>query len=263
MKVIADACANHGGSRKTMAKMVQRAAKIGADVVKFQSFKAGRLNKDWPDYENALAYYKQHELSAEDHIFLVGEADKHNIELLFTAFDPDRADFLSTLGLERVKIASPDCNNWTLIDKCLTKFDHLLISVGMHSNSEVLELAKFLGDERERVTVLHCVSLYPTPPDKVNLLRMGWLMHLFPSVGFSDHTLGTDAAKMALSLGAACVEKHFTLDRSLPGKDQAISGTPDEFAELVAWRDKVQTMMYCPEQMADEGARHYIGRWTA
>lgn len=260
MKLIAECCNNHMGDRKIMQKMIRTLAQAGVDVCKFQSYRADRLNPSWPDYEKSLEYYKKHELSEEDHMFLTEECHKQGIEFLTTVFSSDLISSLTKLGIKRVKIASPDCNNWSLIAECLQHFDHIIISTGMHSPAEINALADFLKNDLNRVTVMHCVSLYPCPEDKINLLRIGSLMKLFPSVGFSDHTLGTDAAKVAMCLGVACVEKHFTLDRSLPGKDQAMSATTDDFKELVQWRDKVRTMMYYPE-FADLEARRYIERW--
>jgi len=264
VKIIADCCSNHCGDRKTMEKMVRAAKIAGVDAVKFQSFKADMLRKDWPDYENEYKYYKKHELSEDDHYFLLNLCEKLKIEFLTAVFDLETVNFLRKLGLKRVKIASPDCNNWALIDACLEKFDHVIISTGMHSSEEVLELARYLETKRAKykVTALHCISLYPTPLDKINMLRMAWLMKLFTSVGFSDHTLGTVAGKIALSLGAACVEKHFSLDRTMPGKDQKMSATVDELKELVDWREKVQKVMYCPEEFVDKEARRYIGKWS-
>jgi sialic acid synthase SpsE len=261
MRIIADAGANHLGDRRIMEVMIKAVAKAGVEVIKFQSWRANKLRKDWPDYEKEVEYYQRHELSEEDHYWLLERCKENNIEFLTTVFDLETVNFLAGLGLERVKIASPDCNSWRLIDKCLAKFDHVIISTGAHALKEVEALREFLGDNTGKVTVLHCVSLYPTPPDKVNMLRLRALFEMFPSVGFSDHTLGLDAAKLALSLGVACIERHYTLNRHLPGKDQYISSTPEEFAELVAWREKVQTMMYCPDVLPDMAARKYVGRW--
>ena len=262
-KLISDCCANHCGERRMMNEMIQKAALAGVDVIKFQSFKPDKLRKDWPDYENAYAYYKKHELSEDDHYWLIQQCETYGIEFLTTVFDLETVDFLAGLGLDRVKIASPDCNNWPLIDKCLDKFEHVIISTGMHSQAEIVDLANYLASKNamSRVTAMHCVSLYPTPPDKVNMLRLGWMMRLFHSVGFSDHTIGTEAAKLAISLGAACVERHFTLDRRLPGKDQMLSAEVDDFSELVEWRDMVQMLMYSPDEFPDEHMRTYVGRW--
>lgn len=263
-KIIAECAANHCGKRDIMLATIKAAALVGVDVVKFQSFKADTLRRDWPDHENAYQYYKEHELSEDDHIWLMTKCKEHKVEFLTTVTDLPTVDFLCQIGLKTVKIASPDCNNWPLISMCLSKFDRVLISTGLHTPEQIRDLADFVSKQRAmtKVTVLHCVSLYPTPLDKANLLHIGNLMGMFDSVGFSDHTLGVDVAKMALCLGVACVEKHFTLNRKLPGKDQAISSTKAELREIVNWRDKVAKAMYCADNEADRNNRGYIGRWS-
>ncbi len=260
-KIIAESGANHNGDRRLMLKMIKSAAKAGADVVKFQSWRADNLRKDWPDYDNALAYYRERELSEDDHRWLIEKCAENNIEILTTAFDLGAVSFLASLGMKHIKIASPDCNSWKLIDQCVDNFEHVYISTGMHSSAEVKQLAKHLGNKVEKVTALHCVSLYPVPPENVNMLRIAMLMRMFPNVGYSDHSMGTDAAKLAVSYGVECVEMHFTVDRTLPGKDQAISKLPKEIREICQWRDKVKVMMLGENGFPDEGARKYIGRW--
>jgi len=272
-RIISDCCANHMGDRRIMEAMIKAASGAGVDIVKFQSFRADKLRKDWPDYENAYQYYKRHELSESDHCFLMEKCKENGIEFLTTVFDLETVDFLAGLGLKQVKIASPDCNNWELIDKCLEKFDRIIISTGLHTPEEIFSLKRYLGKVHvtdKRVAILYCVSLYPTDLGQVKMLTMkhamtgpydSWTEH-----GYSDHTLGTDAAKLAIALGADYVEKHFTLNRNLPGKDQAISATVEEFREICEWRDKVKVMMgsgvreLSPEELANR--EKYRGRWS-
>ena len=263
-KILAEVAANHNGDRGLMREMVEAAAKAGADVVKFQSFRADTLSPSWPDYDRAKAYYAQRELSLDDHLWLMGLCQQNGVEFLTTVFDVETAKALRELPLLRIKVGSADMTSWDLLTVCLEQWEHVIISTGMHTLDEVRLLQGFLGGEAARCTILHCVSLYPTPPESVNMLRMNLLSRMFPAVGFSDHTLGTDAAKLALSLGAACVEKHFTTDRNLPGKDQAISKTPEEIAEIVRFRNAVGTMMFAQSRREcdDLEARRYIGRFS-
>jgi len=261
MHIIADACSNHNGSRGLMEQMIKSAAEIGIDIIKFQSFKAEKLNPDWPDYQKSYEYYKNVELSEDDHVFIMEKCQEYGIEPLFTAFHLESAEYLRSIGMKSVKIASPDANNWLLIAYCLSHFDRVLISTGLHNYDEIAELVNRVTDYWEKVTLLHCVSLYPTPLEKVNLFHMAALMKTFPSVGFSDHSLGTEAAKIAMCLGTACIEKHFTLDRDLPGKDHKMSATLQEFKELIEWRDTIQKVMYCPDKDIDAENRKYKRRW--
>jgi N-acetylneuraminate synthase/N,N'-diacetyllegionaminate synthase len=246
-----------------MEQMIKKAAETGIDIIKWQTFNADKLNIEWPDYKNSYNYYKSVELSEDDHVYIIAKCKEYGIEPLFTAFDLDSAKMLYRLGMRKVKIASPDANNWKLIDWCLIEFKHIYISTGLHSHDEINELLNKVVDYCEKVTLLHCVSLYPTPLEKVNLYHMGALMKTnLPSIGFSDHSMGTDAAKIAMCLGASCIEKHFTLDRTMQGRDHAMSATVDEFRELVEWREIVKKVMFCPELDVDKENRKYKGRWN-
>jgi len=267
-RILADCCCNHMGDRRIMEAMIKAAAGAGVDIVKFQSFRADKLRKDWPDYENAYQYYKRHELSESNHHFLMEKCKENNIEFLTTVFDLETVDFLAGLGLKQVKIASPDANNWPLIDKCLEKFDRVFISTGMHTDADIGLLKKHIRYDIQaynpdnKVVLFHCISAYPTSLDKVNME----CLRTYMLNGFSDHTLGTDAAKLAIALGADYIEKHLTLNRTLPGNDQAMSATVEEFREICEWRDKVKVMMgsgvreLSSEELADRDK--YRGRWS-
>ncbi len=243
--------------------MVGVAADLGIDTVKFQSWRAARLRPDFPDYEATLERHQRTQLSDEDHWTLKSACEERGVGFLTTCFDSDRIDFLATLGLKEIKVASPDCASYTMIGRLLEVFEHVIVSTGMSYDSEVEELARrFAG---ENITLLHCVSVYPTPPEQAHLARMRWLRDLGFPVGYSDHTMGVDAGKCAVAMGAEIVEKHFTLSRCLPGKDQAISGEPEEFAELVRWRDAVEALVGAahPELTGEELRTRevYRGKW--
>ena len=236
-KIIADIGANHMGDMDVAEKMIEVAANIGIDVVKFQSWQACKLNKSFPNYEEVYARYKKTELSDEDHFRLIRKCKECNIEFLTTCFDLDRVDFLASLEMEAIKIASSDCTSYGLLHRLGFHFSQMIVSTGMAVDWEIKEMIKHLTPEQD--VVLHCVSVYPTPLDQINLKRMEWLRSLGVRVGFSDHSLGTEAGKLAISMGAEVLEKHFTLSRSLPGKDQHMSTEPHEFQELVEWADQV------------------------
>lgn len=261
MLIVADIGVNHGGKRELMLQMVEQAAQAGVDIVKFQSYRADKLRKDWPDYDKTYRFLKEHELSESDHRFLMRHCKRHKVEFLTTVFDLETVDYLKELGLKRIKIASPDCNNWQLIGKCLDNFEQLIISTGMHTLDEAKQLTKYLQHDMERVTVLHCVSLYPTPLHQANMTRILDLFKMFPSVGYSDHTIGTAAAALAMSWGVECLEKHFTLDTNLPGPDHILSATPQDFMELVAWRKKFRKMLVS-NTWDDESMRIHINKWS-
>lgn len=220
-----DACANHLGDRRLIETMIQKAAQVGADYIKFQSFEADRLSKNFPDYETNHSYYKSVELTDEDHKFIMDKCKQYNINPLFTVFNADKVDFLVSLGLDIVKIASPDGDNYPLINKCLKSFETVIVSTGMIDVKQVSMLLK-IGCK-----TLYCVSKYPTQLGDIDYTAMQ--LH----DGFSDHSLGIEAGKKAIDLNMGYLEKHFTLGRDLPGRDQAMSTTLDEFKELISYRD--------------------------
>lgn len=266
-KIIADACCNHMGRMDIAESMVIAAAEAGVDIVKWQAFDAAKLNPSWPNYEAAKANYARLQFTSEQFAHLKAYCEAKGVEFLCTAFDLDAAEMIASLGCDTVKVASPDSNNLPLLEKCLSLFDKTIISTGMSTAGEVHQLIGYLTAkasirdiDRSKVAILHCVSQYPLPLDKVNIGRMMRLRDSGFEYGWSDHSLGSEAAKLAIALGASYIEKHITLSRSLPGKDQQMSTLPEEFAEIVAWRDACEAMM---KPNDDEPAnRQYVTRWT-
>jgi N,N'-diacetyllegionaminate synthase len=226
-KIIADACSNHLGDRRLMEHMIIEAKNAGVDIIKFQSFNSERLNKDWPDYEKAKAYYKSVELSDDDHVFIIDKCKEVGIEVLFTVFDIERAALLKALGQRSVKIASPDADNDELMNYAMHNFINVYVSNGMISRDKALKLNKFL------CFVFYCISRYPTKLSDIDFDEM----KLFD--GFSDHTADLKAAKKAIDLNIKYIERHYTLGKDLPGKDHKYSSTPGELKELCEYRDYI------------------------
>lgn len=231
-KLIADFCCNHLGQRGLIEEGIKRLAEIGIDYIKFQTFDVENLNKNYPNYNKMYDYYKSVQLSIDDHIFILKMCDVYGIEPLFTAFDESAARTLHSIGLTDVKIASPDADNWKLLELCDRTFEHMFISCGMISSSDLCRLRKFY----KKHTFFYCISKYPTAFNDINFDRMV----LFD--GFSDHTEDIKAATEAIRLGLSYVERHFTLGKDLPGKDHAISSTVDEFRQLVEYRNYVESI---------------------
>lgn len=237
IKIIADLSSNHMGDIGLAKQMVQKAATVGVDCIKVQSWQANKLSKHFTgDYQSTYERHKKTELSDDDHYELIECCKQNNVEFLTTCFDLERVDFLASLGLKSIKVASSDCTSKTLIRKLMDKFETIIISTAMTTADEIKDTIKFLGDHD--YIMLHCVSMYPTPLSKCNLNRINWLKkHGAKRVGFSDHSLGTEAAMAAMAMGIEVLEKHLTLDRTFPGRDQQMSTTPDEFARICQWRD--------------------------
>lgn len=239
-KICADTCCNHLGDHRLMDQMIKIAAEIGVDIIKFQSFKADKLNKTWPDYQKAYEYYKSVELSDDDHVFILDKCREYGIEPLFTAFDVERAEFLRSISMNMVKIGSAEAVNYEFVEKCCRLFygpGDVFISTGM---MDLRQLQKLI-DLKNNLDIncsgdidlhfIYCVSKYPTKYEEIDFD----MMQMFD--GFSDHTADLRAAKKAIDLNMPIIERHFTLGKWLPGNDHGFSSTPDEFKELVDYRN--------------------------
>lgn len=259
-KIIAELCANHMGNGKVLESMIRLASESKIDIVKIQSYDSSKLIK------GVVNDYKKYELTDRDHFLVKQFCNKYNIELLTTCFDTGRVDFLkNSLGFKKIKIAGPDVVNYKLLDKVFDNFEEVLVSTAAATMKELEEFYKrYHGCH---FILMHCNPYYPTPLNKVNLMRMIKIREKFclntSGVGFSDHTLGTEAAKMAICYGAVYVEKHFTLCRDLPGPDQFMSSTIDDFKDIVAWRDSFDMIVNTSdEDQPDESyIKNFRDRW--
>lgn len=270
--VIAEAGVNHNGSRDIALRMVDVAAEAGADVVKFQTFSASRLvsvRATKAPYQKAATgegeslhgMLARLELGRSDHEALIARCNDRGIAFLSTPFDRESVDLLVGLGLDRLKVPSGELTNGPLLLHMARTSLPLIVSTGMANLVEVEQalgvlafgytaprgtepglqaFAAALASEAgrralaARVTLLHCTTQYPAPVDDVNLRAMDTMAAAFGlPVGYSDHTLGIAVALAAVARGAAVVEKHFTLDRTMPGPDHKASLEPGELAEMV------------------------------
>ena len=246
--IIAEAGVNHNGSITIAKKMIDRAKEIGADAIKFQSFKADKLTvknaqkaayqkntteQDQSQYE----MLKSLELSKESHFELFNYCKLKNIVFLSSPFDMDSIDLLVDIGVEQFKVPSGEINNIPYLRKLGQFGKPILLSTGMSTLGEIENALTVLTDagiEKNRITVLHCNTEYPTPMEDVNLRAMLTIKNAFGvNVGYSDHTKGIEVAIAAVAMGAAVIEKHFTLDRSMPGPDQLASIECDMFESMV------------------------------
>lgn len=254
--VIAEAGVNHNGDAETALRLVDAAREAGADAVKFQTFRAEELASPiaiTADYQKASGIMRQYEMlkaleltEAEfqriaEHCRTVG------IEFLSTPFHIEAADFLIALGVQRLKVPSGELTNLPFLSGLAEKGLPLILSTGMSSLDEVAEAVETIrhagqasgADVKQdtlakRLSILHCTSNYPADPKDSNLRAMQTMAEAFKvPVGYSDHTAGIEIAPLARALGAEILEKHFTLDRTLPGPDHAASLEPDALAEMI------------------------------
>lgn len=245
LMVIAEAGVNHNGDLERARDMVAAASEAGADVVKFQAFRAHNLvtaGAATADYQSANTGKANQadllgdlELALDEFAMLAQRCAAAGIEFLCTPFDAGMAGDLIALGMKRVKVASGELTNTPALETFAAFGLPVILSTGMATLDEVqAALAALDRAGAKDITVLHCTSLYPAPVGTVNLRAMATLAReTGRPVGYSDHTLDDHVAVAAVALGATVIEKHFTLDRSLPGPDHAASLEPDAFAAMV------------------------------
>jgi N,N'-diacetyllegionaminate synthase len=246
--VIAEAGVNHNGDLDVARRLIDVAAAAGADVVKFQTFRADRLatvGAPKADYQaEAIGPHEsQHEmlhrleLSESMHEALVAHCAARRIRFFSTAFDIESLDLLARLGLDSFKIPSGELTDLPYLRHVGGYGRPVILSTGMATLEEIeaaLGVLDQAGTPRDRVTVLHCTTEYPTPMADVNLRAMLTIRDaLGVQVGYSDHTPGIEVAIAAVALGATVIEKHFTLDRNLPGPDHKASLEPGELADMI------------------------------
>ncbi|QTR48507.1 N-acetylneuraminate synthase [Candidatus Thiothrix anitrata] len=246
--IIAEVGVNHNGSLDLAKQLVDVASLCGADAVKFQTFKASTLvtkTARQADYQTAntqkeesqFDMLKRLELSEADHHALFEYCDLKNIEFMSTPFDLHSIQFLAELGVQRFKIPSGEITNYPYLNLIGSFNKEIILSTGMANLGEVEAAIQVLleaGTEQHKITVLHATTDYPTQMTDVNLRAMQVMAQAFKlPVGYSDHTPGIEVPTAAVALGASVIEKHFTLDRNLPGPDHKASLEPDELKAMV------------------------------
>ena len=269
--IIAEAGVNHNGDRNMAFQLVDAAVEADADAVKFQTFKAeglvtkkadkaGYQKKTTSAEESQFDMLKRLELSKELHYELISYCTDKNIQFLSTAFDHESLDFLvMDLGLETLKIPSGEITNAPLLLAHAKTNKNLIVSTGMSTLGEIEKALSVLafgltgsgepggkafqaayfsekGQQalKEKVTLLHCTTEYPAPPSDINMKALMTMANAFGlGVGYSDHSEGIVVPIVAASMGASLIEKHFTLDKTLPGPDHKASLEPDELKHMV------------------------------
>ena len=244
--VIAEVGVNHNGDPELAEKLVDVAIEAGADAVKFQSFVAERLvtrsapkaeyqRQTTGEGESQLEMLRQLQLSEEVHRRVQAYCEERGILFFSTPFDEGSADLLDELGVPAFKVSSGDITNLPLLEHIARKGKPMLVSTGMSYLGEVEEAVRTIrGTGNDQLVLLHCVSNYPAAIADANLRVMHTMAEAFRvPVGYSDHTPGVEAALAAVALGACVVEKHFTLDKGMPGPDHLASLEPRELKALV------------------------------
>ena len=261
--IIAEAGVNHNGSIEMAKQLIDAAAIADVDYVKFQTFKAEKLvtkEAKQAEYQQRNAaddsqytMLKKLELSEAQHEELITYCKEKGVKFLSTAFDLESIEYLHSLNLGLWKIPSGEVTNYPYIKKIAQYGEPVIMSTGMCSMDDVEQALNVLlknGLTKEQITLLHCNTEYPTPMQDVNLKAMLQLRDKFGvKVGYSDHTKGIEVPIAAVALGAEVIEKHFTLDRTLPGPDHKASLEPNELKAMV---DAIRNI----EQALGDGQKH-------
>ncbi|MCC9071737.1 N-acetylneuraminate synthase [Flavobacterium sp. F-65] len=247
--IIAEAGVNHNGDIQIAKKLIDAAVDAGVDYVKFQTFKADNLvskSAKKANYQSVnindgddsqYAMLKKLELSHENHLELLSYCSERNINFFSTAFDIEGVKYLNSLGLTFFKIPSGEITNYPYLRAIALCRKPVVMSTGMCTEIEIknaLDVLIKFGLKKELISILHCNTEYPTPMKDVNLKAMLAIQKNFDvQIGYSDHTLGIEVPIAAVAMGARIIEKHFTLDRTLPGPDHVASLEPKELKEMV------------------------------
>lgn len=266
--VIAEVGVNHNGDVTLAKKMIDAAAKAGADAVKFQAFKADKLilkhvgkapyqKKTTDGGESQYDMLKRLELSKAQMLELMDYCREKNIIFLSTPFEKDSLDVLDTMGVPAFKVAATDLTNIQFLRQIAYKGKPIILSAGMCYLEEVKKALKAIQEIKRQVILLQCTANYPIRDEEANIRVIQTFQNQFDMlVGYSDHSQGVGAAPYAAALGARVIEKHFTLDRTLPGPDQRASVTPEELKQLIKDIRRVESYLgsgekipTCSEQM--------------
>ena len=257
--IIAEAGVNHNGSIELARKLIDVAVDAGVDAVKFQTFKAENLvskNAQKAEYQkenmsdgddSQFNMLKKLELDIDTHHELIEYCKSKNIMFLSTPFDHDSIRLLNDLGLEIFKIPSGEITNLPYLRDIGSLGKKVILSTGMADIGEIEDALDVLinaGTTKDNITVLHANTMYPTPMEDVNLNAMVTIGNSFDiAYGYSDHTLGIEVDIAAVALGASCIEKHFTLDKTMEGPDHKASLEPDELVAMVKGIRNIETAL--------------------
>jgi N,N'-diacetyllegionaminate synthase len=267
--IIAEAGVNHNGSLEMATRLVQAAAEAGADAVKFQTFRADAIvtrSAAKADYQvqTTGAAESQHEmlrrleLDEAAHVELMKVCQACSIAFLSTAFDFQSLDLLIRLGVDVWKVPSGEVTNLPYLRRIGALKQKVILSTGMCTLPEIHAAREVLvrsGTRADQVTILHCTTEYPAPYEDVNLRVLRTLSEAFPEspVGYSDHTQGIEVSLAAAALGATVIEKHFTLDRNLPGPDHRASLESGELKALVQGIRNISLALGSPVKQPSAG----------
>lgn len=263
IKIIAEIGWNHMGDMNLAKEMIKAAAGSGADYVKFQTWSEKNLKSGPWDHDGRREIYKKAELSEKNHYYLLSICKDCKVGFLTSVFNVNSLEFLKDLGLKMIKIPSHEVYNKELIKKSDQYFEKVIVSTGAAKWDEIKAIPTLI--DKKKLILMHCVSSYPCSAEDVNLPRISSLKELSNEVGYSGHFPGIDDAMASMSFGISYIEKHFTTDQNLPGRDNKYAILPDDLKYLTQYRNNFELMIQDKGlnlQKSEEDTYHnYRNRW--
>tara|TARA_Y100000590_G_C15640388_1_gene984737 strand:+ start:126 stop:938 length:813 start_codon:yes stop_codon:yes gene_type:complete len=264
INLIAEIGWNHMGKMSLAKKMIYEAKKNGANFCKFQTWSEKNLKSGPWDIDGRRNIYKKAELSLEKHLFLKKYCKKIGIKFLSSVFSLKDLEILKKIGTKEVKIPSHEIYNIKLIKEASKNFNTVFVSTGASKWREILKIKNKI--KKKNLILMHCVSAYPCRIEKINLPRLNKLKNLSFDVGYSGHYQGIDDAIAAICNGAKFVEKHFTIDNKLPGRDNKFAILPKDLKILSNFRNNYEKMLINRgldlQSCEMDIYRNYRGRWS-
>jgi sialic acid synthase SpsE len=265
MIVIAEIGWNHCGDMSLAKQMAKAAMESGATYAKYQTWSVNRLKSGSWDEDGRRQIYEKAELSKQDHIELIEYCNQIGIKFLSSVFSIPDAELLKELGCKEVKIPSFESRNHELIKYCGENFKTVFMSTGTSTLQEIQESLLYIGNT-SKWYLMHCVSSYPCKYTIANLPKMIELKKIYNNVGYSDHIQGIESAKIAIGFGAQVIEKHFTTDNDLPGRDNKFAILPHELLGLTQYISYINDMMIDHgtgyNELEVDSRENYAGRFN-
>lgn len=265
MKIIAEIGWNHMGELELAKHMIQSAISSGANVVKFQYWNPDYLTKGSWDEDGRREIYEKAALDLDTVKTLSNFVTNLGSEFLISVFGTYGAKDIASLDLKNIKIPSHETTNSKLIEFCSNNFDYIYFSAGASTEEEIKEAVNILEQGSAEYQLMHCVSSYPLPDNRANLLRINWLKQFTNQVGLSDHTTSIIIPAHSVLLGVKAIEKHFTTDHELPGRDNKFALEPREFKAMVEniniACNSIQNYGVDYQDIESDTVNNYRGRW--
>tara|TARA_E500000178_G_C16886873_1_gene691661 strand:- start:100 stop:918 length:819 start_codon:yes stop_codon:yes gene_type:complete len=262
-QIIAEIGWNHMGNMSLAKKMILAAKKSGADFAKFQTWSVKTLKSGPWDKDGRIQIYKKAELTPEKHKILIKFCKKNKIKFLTSVFNVKDVSWLKKLGLSTIKIPSPEMHNQKLLDAVDGGFENVIVSTGTATWKEIRNVKKSI--KKSKLTLLHCVSAYPASENNINLPKILELKKINKSVGYSGHLHGNNDAIAALNYDIEIIEKHFTINNNLPGRDNKFALLPSEMKFLVDYKNSLKEMTIYKgkkfQKVESDMRKNYRGRW--